>query len=104
MHEKVLMKCINCAYYRQHPIYDFIGYCEKKGSVVFPEDSCKDAISIVKEETEKLFENYGWAYCIECGSVLFDRNELDKHISLGHSLTQKFLEDEVAIYESPGGD
>ncbi|MGC9145254.1 MAG: hypothetical protein ACP5GS_03965 [Nitrososphaeria archaeon] len=98
------MKCENCAYYRQHPLYNFMGYCEKKGSAVFPDQSCPEAIQAVIKDTERLFEDYGWAYCMDCGTIVFDSSELKKHISLGHSLTQRFLEDEVATYESPGGD
>ena len=98
------MKCENCAYYRQHPLYPFMGYCERRGSVVFPDESCSDAVQMAMKDTERLFEDYGWAYCIDCGTVLFDSGELRKHLGSGHSVTQRFLEDQVATYESPGGD
>lgn len=98
------MRCENCAYYSPHPLYPFMGYCEKKGSVVFSGESCPEAVQKAMKDAEKLFENYGWAYCVDCGTVLFDGNELRTHLSMGHSVTQRFLEDEVATYESPGGD
>ncbi len=98
------MKCENCVYYRQHPLYNFMGYCEKKGSTVFADETCPEAVQMPIKDAEMLFEDYGWAYCIDCRSVLFDSSELKRHMGLGHSVTQRFLEDEVATYESPGGD
>ena len=97
------MNCKNCIYYKPHSLYGF-GYCEKKGSIVFGDESCKDVVPAVREDLIKAIEAYGWVYCSECRKALFSVEELDQHLSLGHTLFNEFMEDFVASEEAPGAD
>ncbi len=98
------MRCSSCVYYRPHPLYQFMGYCSRKESIVPADESCEDVKPVQREELMRSLTDFGWLYCLECGSYLFDAGELEQHLAKGHTLFNSFLEDSVSTEEAYGAD
>lgn len=93
------MPCEDCAFYEQHPIYPFLGYCKNQERVVFDVDKCDKFINVGDREVNLALETRGWVYCMDCKQAIYSAEDALNHIN--HHLTIDFMFDSVAGEEVP---
>jgi hypothetical protein len=92
--------CPRCAKYISHDIYISLGYCDSKSQIIpKAEGACEHFEAI---DVDKAFKENGWMYCISCKKPFFSVEELGDHI--GHMMSSKVYQDDIASEESPSGD
>ncbi len=95
--------CGRCVFFRPHDVYEYMGYCTKKGLLVTADNRpCSDYKEASVEDLKKVLEERGWLYCASCKEPIYDVDDLMKHAA--HLHYQDTFSDEVATEEAPAAD
>lgn len=100
-------ECLQCAYFKPHIYYPYLGLCMAKREIVSSAEEVRACPSFESESLHRLREALalrGWVYCVSCGKTLTTTEELEEHGRRGHTISDDVLVDDVVAEEAPSGD